>query len=144
MEPAERKEMKRLIRPTYLALIALAVLGFVLIAQPVRAEVNCLNVSGTLTLQPDGSAIVTGDLAGILYGQILSVRTSGDGAMHLVAQHQWVTAAGEVHTMDQVVLSPVAPNVVHVNNRMTIVGGTGMFEGATGAIHVQGFLLIRA
>jgi hypothetical protein len=124
-----------------LPLAAFVMLALVAYAPQAGAQANCLDVTGALQLEPDGSAIVTGDLAGILYGEILDVRVSGDGALHLVAAHHWVTARGDLFTMsDEVVLAPVAPPLYHVNNRMTVVGGTGEFTGATGGIHVQGLL----
>jgi hypothetical protein len=121
-----------------LALAALPLLGMTTSIPPVRAESNCFNVSGTLTTNPGGGFTVTGDLAGMLFVRFFDLQPSGDGALHASAGHHWVTALGDLYDVDEVVLAPVAPPVYHVDNRMTIVGGTGIFAGATGSIHVQG------
>ena len=54
--------------PVSLALTALVLLGLVALTAPAGAQADCLDVSGALQVQPDGSAIVTGDLAGTLAG----------------------------------------------------------------------------
>jgi hypothetical protein len=60
--------------------------------------------------------------------------------LHATSHHTWYTLQGELYDVDEIVLAPVAPPIYHVNNHMTIVGGTGIFAGATGEIHVQGLI----
>jgi hypothetical protein len=124
-----------------LVLAALALLAVALSARHARAASSCINVSGALQVVPNtNAATVTGDLAGVIIGQIDSLEQSGNGALHATAHHTWYTPLGELYDVDEIAIAPVAPPVYHVNNHMTIVGGTGIFAGATGEIHVQGLI----
>jgi hypothetical protein len=132
--------MKRILARTTLALTALALLGLGLSARMTRAASSCINVSGAMQIHPDGSATVTGDLAGTIYGQFDSIVSNGNGAWHATAHHHWVTPQGDLFDVDEIAIAPVDPPIYHVDNRMTIIGGTGIFTGATGSIHVQGLI----
>jgi hypothetical protein len=124
---------------SYLALVVLALIGMTLSVAPAQAEPKCFNVSGTLAPFSGSGFPVTGDLAGILVVDFFELQSGENGALHAIARQHWVTADGELDDVDEIVLAPVGPPVYHENHRMTIVGGTGIFAGATGSIHVQGF-----
>lgn len=113
------------------------VVALLILAQPAQAQAGCENVSGTITAHFTGpttiEGTVTGGLEGAVSAVILDIRPSGQGALHVQLQHTFVTVDGdELFTMDQAVLSPVAPPLYRMNTRYTIVGGTGAFEMATG------------
>jgi hypothetical protein len=61
--------------------------------------------------------------------------------LHVRLTHTFSLVGGSVKTEDEAVLSPVpgSPGVFRVNARLTIIEGSGIYAGATGMLHTQGF-----
>jgi hypothetical protein len=88
-----------------------------------------------------------GDVAFAGYeGEVTSVvvdaepRGNGNGALHVSTMYHVFDRGddGTFYTEDTAVCGPTIP--CRVNSRMSIVGGTGDFEGATGKLHNHGWL----
>jgi hypothetical protein len=79
----------------------------------------------------------TGDLKGAVGATILSVAAGKEGTTVFTVQHHWVTESGDTIVVDVAKASGVmvAPGLFAVvSYPITIVGGTGRFDGATGRI----------
>jgi hypothetical protein len=85
--------------------------------------------------------IATGDLSGGVSATIVSI-TGPQNALTFIVQHHWVTESGDEIFFAQVqafaleVLSSPVYGVTFQPQRIT--GGTGRFEGASGALSVFG------
>jgi hypothetical protein len=106
------------------------------------AQSNCFNVAGTITAHFTSATTVagtvTGGLAGTVTAGIDGLHQAGDGALHVELHHTFVTANGQLNTVDEAVLSPVNPPDYRMDTRYTIMGGTGQFAGAAGILHNHG------
>lgn len=122
-------------------------------AQPAE---RCINVfaEGTATLGPvllpNGTAgfgghavpVTLGDFTGALMSVLVSQEVSGrgqQGATHLVLQHAFQISGGSRDyfvTQDRAVCAPAGTNAAtcRVNDVLTIIAGTGIFENATGSL----------
>ena len=107
-----------------------------------RASGRCRNVEGTIVEAITGAntaaGTITGDFAGDVSIVITSLTPSGGGAMHFEGICTIVTPEGTITTNDAAVLSPIDAPLFRVNNRLTVVGGTGAYAGATGELHTHG------
>jgi hypothetical protein len=106
-----------------------------------RSQDHCLNVSGDFdgVLTATGAtALITGDLTGTATSTVLEISPSGDGTLHYRLVHVFVTADGELDTQDEAVLTPIGPGLYRVNDRLEVVGGTGIYTNATGLLHTHG------
>jgi hypothetical protein len=111
------------------------------IAAADRSQDHCFNVEGNWdgVLTATGAAgLVTGDLAGTATSTVLDISPSGDGTLHYRLAHVFVTADGELYTQDEAVLTPIGPGLYRVNDRLEVVGGTGIYTNATGLLHTHG------
>jgi hypothetical protein len=138
----EEREMTPRDRLSVLAAVAL-MLGLAPFPAAVadRSQAHCLNVNGNWVgvLTPTGAAgVVTGDLVGTATSTVLEISPSGNGTLHYRLVHVFVTADGELSTQDEAVLTPIGPGLYRVNDRLEIVGGTGIYLNATGMLHTHG------
>ncbi|WP_109488590.1 hypothetical protein [Occallatibacter savannae] len=96
-------------------------------------ETNFVDSSDTL-----GSA--TGDLAGGLGVHVLSQEPGPDGTIAISVQHHWVTAVGDIISLDQATITLFPTSVpgfyaARYLNGVTVNGsGTGRFAGASGKL----------
>lgn len=146
-------------RNTY-RLAATAVLGLVAAAcasdspvQPVhqpehellanRSAASCTNVQGTLVGTVFGVSALAGDLNGQVSAYQAPIAELRGQSVHLQTFHLFDLGNGDTFmTEDSGVQAPVAPPVYRLNNRYTIVGGTGAYANASGFLHVHGTLII--
>jgi hypothetical protein len=113
-----------------------------------RPAAACANIDAhvTATLQADGTATgeISGDIAGPVTAAISQIIPTGDpnGALHVLMEHHYtnVSPYGRVDTSDHAVLAPSdkSHGVYRMNNRLTIVGGDGIYSGATGELRTHG------
>lgn len=85
---------------------------------------------------------VTGTLHSYVTSPLAAVGTNAQGATHITLRHVFNSAAGSFYTDDKAVCAP-DPNGVatcRLMDQMTVAGGTGAFEDATGKLHNLGFL----
>jgi hypothetical protein len=126
-----------------------------------QSSANCVNVAfkGDATLglwaYPGGGGalgfggvpeemVTFGPYTGT-FGSILTSETpSGQGAVHYTLIHFIQTADGMIQTADRAVCAPSGPDVsaCRVSDVLTIVGGTGIFEGAYGQLRNRGIITI--
>jgi hypothetical protein len=116
----------------------------------------CSQVGGTLmtnlgVISPDITlGTVTGDLKGAVSATILEITPHPDGAISFNVQHHWVVEAGDTIFFDpvEVLAVPVAPGVYGATVQQTLKiarkGGTGRFQGATGALAAFGAAVLFA
>jgi len=110
-------------------------------AHPPTAVDPCTPVGGTVMTnfidQSTTLGTAAGDLGGAVSATVLGYGPVGDGTFFFNVQHQWVTDAGDRVQMDvaQVIAAPIAPNhFAVVSYPVTIAGGTGRFQDATGTL----------
>jgi hypothetical protein len=111
------------------------------------SSASCGNVSGTVTAafvqgqdwQIEGTLFDdTGAVLGDAFAWIDDLEPRGDGAIGIRMRHRYEIGGGAFETMDQGVLSPIAPPEYWFNNRLEVVGGEGDLEGARGMIRSHG------
>lgn len=82
--------------------------------------------------------VATGDLKGAVSATILEVTPRPDGAIVFDVQHHWVLDTGDTVRFDpvEILAVPIAPGVFGAValQSLRVVGGTGRFEGADGAL----------
>jgi uncharacterized protein DUF4242 len=108
----------------------------------------CSNVNATVaaTLSArTASGTITGDLNGPVFAAIDEVDQSGNsdtGVLHVVMEHHYtnLSPSGRIRTSDYAVLAPIdrGAGLYRMNNRLTVVGGDGIYTGATGYLHTHG------
>jgi len=105
-----------------------------------RSAQSCENVRG----EAGGNAFVPGGLTFSSLGSgsadilgLMPKGSRGQGAIHLLTMHYIYTPEGTIYTTDRGILSPVDPPRYLLNNRYTITGGTGIYEGASGFLHIN-------
>jgi Protein of unknown function (DUF4242) len=113
-----------------------------------RPAASCANIDANVTaaLQADGTAtgVISGDITGAVTAAISQITPPGDpnGALHVLMEHHYTNASpyGRVDTSDHAVLAPSVKSdgVYRMNNRLTIVGGDGIYSGATGELRTHG------
>lgn len=145
----------------FVAKVAIAVLGLAACEAPPTGIVeegegevalssmaqSCDNLAGTITAGFvggqdwdiegtifDGAGTALGDA----FAWIDAVEPQGEGSLHLDLRHRYVIDGSDLHTEDRGVLSPVDPPLWGFNNRLQVVGGSGVFSEATGAIRAHG------
>jgi len=123
--------------------LVMAAMSIVLSASALLAEVKTLNVQGSL----DGHGI------GVVQGGTLQASAAGAGNASYIGRFTYVLNAtvnlnfrstgvfllafnnGDViHGSFTGLGGPTGPNVAHIVENLTINGGTGRFEGATGSL----------
>jgi hypothetical protein len=130
---------------TRIPLLATVVLLSALTTSASVGAERCANVRGTLVFHSTGpdsfESALSGDLEGTLVGtNFRIVKVGEDGTLHGVVDHEFITEGGTFRTFAEVVLSPVGPNLYRTNERnFFLPGGTGDFEGATGALLIHAF-----
>jgi Protein of unknown function (DUF4242) len=113
-----------------------------------RSSAACSNVDATVVATLSGvtaSGTIAGDINGSVSAAIHQVDPSGNsnaGALHVLMEHHYtnVSPFGRIDTSDHAVLAPIDPaaGLYRMNNRLTVVGGAGIYAGATGYIHTHG------
>jgi hypothetical protein len=110
-------------------------------AQSSQATPHCRPVGGTvMTNFIDSSTTLgsaTGDLEGAVSATLLGVAPGADGTTVFSVQHHWTTNAGDSILVEvaQASALQVAPGLFAiVSYPVTITGGTGRFQGATGTV----------
>jgi len=108
----------------------------------------CSNVNATVaaTLSArTASGTITGDLNGPVFAAIDEVNQSGNsdtGVLHVLMEHHYTNLSpfGRIRTSDYAVLAPIdrGAGLYRMNNRLTVVGGDGIYTGATGYLHTHG------
>lgn len=128
--------------------VAVAMVLAALVHQPLAAESGCSHVSGsfvfttfTFTSATTASAdfIVTGDLAGSGHAEYADLNQAGKGVFGLNGVHTIMTSGGTLVTSDRILFQfDPESGWARPNGRLTIEGGAGAFEGATGLLHSHG------
>jgi len=95
-----------------------------------------LDLEGWFDSPTTGQGTFTGDMEGTMAFQITEAEQASAGATFLRFEHTFTTANGSFSTSDIGVLTPSG----QFNERMTIVGGTGIFAGASGRITSHGYI----
>lgn len=111
----------------------------------------CNNVRGSVVgyfvsnLEIEGT--ISGDVAGQAFATIQSAEwRKNDKSADVALTHRYVTPEGEIFTSDTGTLKPIAEaidgyyNWYEFDNRLTVVGGTGAYEGATGSMRASGLV----
>jgi hypothetical protein len=105
---------------------------------------SCTNISGTIAASfvsaTEIEGTIAGSVEGLAFATIDQITPGGNGALHVLLRHRYVVQGGEVRTSDVGVLTPIDPPLYRFNNRLTVVGGTGVYASATGMIHGHGTL----
>jgi len=113
-------------------------------AEPAK-DPNCRSVGGTVmtnfisdttTLGP-----ATGDLRGAVSATLVGQAVDGDAIVFTV-QHHWVTESGDTIVMAPAAAKtqPLPPLFAVVSYPITIIGGTGRFDRASGHLDAIGEL----
>lgn len=88
------------------------------------------------------SAVTLGDLQGEMASVVVEQKTAGQpGAQHLTLEHAFRLPSGDYFaTDDRAVCAPAGPNpaTCRVNDVLTIVEGTGIFDNANGSLRNHG------
>jgi hypothetical protein len=113
-----------------------------------RSSASCFNVDAHVgaTLHADGTATgtISGDINGGVSAAIHQVEASGggNGALHVVMEHHYTNTSpyGRLDTSDHAVLAPMdkTNGVYRMNNRLSIVGGDGIYANASGYLDTHG------
>jgi len=126
--------MNRLCRAALMAVLATPASGFS--ATPGAAtNGHCQPVGGSVFTNfvdaTDAVGPVSGDLAGAVSVQILAV----NGNVYHIRKH-FVTTSGDTITVADTDFTtyPTGSGVAAATEPMTITGGTGRFDGATGSV----------
>jgi len=102
---------------------------------PNQACNGALTEIGTFTGQPGGTFVAC----------VTNMQQNGNGALVFDLTHTYTTENGDTFTTsDHVVAGPINPPIYRINNRATITGGTGLYDGAFGFIHDSGTLNFAA
>jgi hypothetical protein len=103
---------------------------------------SCQNIHGTIAVAfvspTEIEGTIAGSVQGLAFATIDQITPSGNGALHVLLRHRYAVQGGDVLTSDVGVLAPIDPPLYRFNNRLSVVGGTGVFASATGRIHGHG------
>jgi hypothetical protein len=107
------------------------------------AQSGCSNVSGTdlvqLTSPTTAVGTWSGDISGTGEAVLDELRASGAGALHFKAHGSITTATGDhLFVSEEDVLGPVDPPRYRADGRFDLLGGTGIYANASGALSVHG------
>ena len=110
-------------------------------AQSPRATDPCTPVSGSVMTnflnQTTTLGTATGDLEGAVSASLLGVVPGANDTVVFTVQHHWTTTAGDSvrAALAEATATMIAPGLYAVlSYPVTITGGTGRFEGATGTL----------
>ena len=133
------------ITSSHMRVIQIAVLCFLtatwVVAEQDRKRRECVPIGGSIITNlavVDANTTLgtaTGDLKGAVAATILEIAPGENGSTIFTVQHHFVTEAGDTIAVDkaQATTAMVAPGLFAiVSYPVTIVGGTGRFDGATG------------
>jgi hypothetical protein len=114
------------------------------------SSAECSNVNATVvaTLSAGtASGTISGDLNGPVFAAIDEVNQSGNsdtGVLHVRMEHHYtnLSPSGTIDTSDYAVVAPIdrGAGLYRMNNRLTVVGGDGIYASATGYLHTHGTL----
>ena len=114
-----------------------------LFAQDDASGRHCQAVGGAISTnfldKTDTLGTATGDLRGALGVHVISVKTEQNGTIILHNHHHWVTEPGDTILFDNAdaTLFPTEVSGLYAASYIkgvTIIGGTGRFDGATGKL----------
>jgi len=152
--------MKTSLKLLSLPLLALTLVSLTSFAAP-QPSSRCTNVfvetsgnlgaievaPGVFTLVALPTAMTLGNIPGQMSSVVTSFEPSGakgQGAQHVTLIHTFVSDDGESSftTADRAVCAPAGSNplVCRVNDVLTIVSGTGVFENANGSLRNHGII----
>lgn len=144
-----KKLTTKLVMPV-LALMALFVLTTALAeptGDPVAGTGEAVANMGVFPPLADGSAtlVVRGaTLVASVHVEISDSYYSDEGVLHGLSSHTFTFANGKIITSDKVIGEPTdTPGLLKLNETLTIVEGTGDFDGATGVLTVHGEMAFR-
>src|SRR4030095_5124408 len=116
----------------------------------VRSSSNCENVRGSVRAQITGNSAAcpvatiagqvfdgTDTLIGETTACITNFEQSGNGSIHADLTHSYTIGNLSFSTIDQGVLTLVATDVYHFENRLTIVEGASGFLRARGSVNIS-------
>lgn len=91
---------------------------------------------------PTTFAGIPGTLHSYVTSDLTPVGAHAQGATHITLRHIFTSASGSFYTDDLAVCGPIpgGPGTCRLSDQMTIAGGTGAFEDATGKLHNRGVL----
>jgi len=111
---------------------------------------ECSNVKGTVRAnfvsETEVEGTISGDVAGQAFATIQSITAKKNGIADVTLTHRYVTPDGEIFTSDKGTLRPISEMIggygdwFDFDNRLTVVGGTGAYAGATGTLRARGLL----
>ena len=91
---------------------------------------------------PAAGSIGGGNINGPVSATILQIHPSSDGTLHLLMEHHYTNSSplGQIDTSDRATLAPVdaAAGWYWMENRLRIVGASGVYSGARGDIRTYG------
>ena len=98
--------------------------------------------TGPTTAVGAGSVESEGQALGSFSANYFDIEPRGQGVTHLSGQHAVSLPGGTLLTSDAILLQAdnQNPAVMRANSRVYIVGGTGVYEGASGLLHTHGKL----
>jgi hypothetical protein len=113
-----------------------------------QSSAACSNIDATVAATLSGgtaSGTISGDVNGPVSAAIQQVDPSGNdgaGALHVLMEHHYTNLSplGRIDTSDHAVLAPIDRDagLYRMNNRLTVVGGAGIYDDATGYLHTHG------
>ena len=128
-------------------IVAVTVCSSLPTAVDVRSRSNCENVRGSVRAQVTGNsaACPVATIAGQVFDEtdtligettacITNFEQSGDGSIHADLTHSYTLGNLSFSTIDQGVLTLVAPDLYRFENRLTIVDGAAGFLRARGSL----------
>ena len=141
-------KMKKPVSIRYIAVLAMAlliVLGSAL-AEPARDPVSGYGSSEFIMAPPPPTS--TGTVTFFIRGEeliadlnvtVLTMTFSDEGVLHATALSTLDFGGGDTFTTtDKIVGEPAGPGLYTVNEALTIISGTGAYEGATGHLSIHG------
>jgi hypothetical protein len=88
-----------------------------------------------------GEGSVQGDLSGRFSAEYFDIEQQGNGVIQMRAHHTITRSTGTIRTSDEILLLPDRdPAVGRPDSRLTVIGGTDAYDGATGLLHTHGQL----
>ena len=110
-----------------------------------RPAASCENIDALVTATLQGGT-ATGSISGDITGPVTAtisriIPVDGNGALHVLMEHHYtnISPSGRLDTSDHAVLAPSdkSDGIYRMNNRLTIVGGDGIYADATGELSTQ-------
>jgi hypothetical protein len=130
--------------------LALLIVLSTALAEPAADPVSGSGSSEAINeFQFEGSAtlVIRGQVksAELLVTVLAPPVISEDGVQHVVASHTFTFADGSITTSDMEIAEPTeTPGLYTLNANMTVISGTGVYEGVSGHFTAHGTIDFRA